>query len=235
MDRRDSIRERSASSAMARSKRDLRLRKTVETAPGHKPAWLLKGTYFEACSCETVCPCIFQSAPSHGDCSVIYAWQIDAGTFGATDISGFNIALAAYAGGHMQKVKWRAALYIDERANKEQRHALETIFTGKAGGFLETLTCFFERFSGVKFVAIHYLLDGKKRAVSIPNILDASIHAIKGQNDDDTVVSGHPLSLAPGNPFIVAQSDGVHLEDYEWKWSFSGRAARYSPFQYQSV
>ncbi|HVX36767.1 MAG TPA: DUF1326 domain-containing protein [Hyphomicrobium sp.] len=205
------------------------------TLIGLSQGWSLKGTYFEACSCETVCPCIFQSPPSHGDCAVLYAWQINDGVFGATSLSGLNVALAAYAGGHMQKVKWLAALYIDERANAEQRHALETIYTGKAGGFPAALVSFFEKFSGVKYVPIDYRLEGKNRAVDIPGILEAKIHAIKGQNDGDTVVSGHPLGLAPGNPLIVATSDKVRLTDYEWNWSFSGRAGGYSPFQYQSA
>ena len=207
----------------------------AETPVDANPAWSLKGTYFEACSCETVCPCIFQSPPSHGDCCVLYAWRVEDGAYSTTNLSGLNVALAAYAGGHMQKVKWLAALYIDERANADQRRALETIFTGKAGGFPAALMSFFERFSGVKYVSIDYRLDGKNRAVSIPGILDASIHAIKGQNDGDTIVSGHPLGLAPGNPLIVAQSDKVHLRDYQWNWNFSGRAGGYSPYQYQSA
>lgn len=195
----------------------------------------MNGTYFEACSCETVCPCIFESPPSHGDCSVLYAWRIDEGVFHGVNLSGFNVALAAFAGGHMQKVKWLAALYIDERADADQRHALETIFTGKAGGFPEALVSFFEKFSGVKYVPIDYRFAGKSRAVRIPGILEAKIHAIKGQHNGDAVVSGHPLGLAPGNPLIVAKSDEVRLTDYELNWSFSGRAGGYSPFQYQSA
>lgn len=235
MNRRDTTGRASTSSAMTASPGQLRPANAAKTPPDQKPMWSLNGTYFEACNCEIVCPCIFQSAPSHGDCSVLYAWQVDDGAFGATDLSGFNIALAAYAGGHMQEVKWFGALYIDERANGDQRHALEMIFTGRAGGFPETLASFFERFNGVKFVAIDYRLVGKKRMISIPDILDVSIHAISGQNNGDTVVVGHPLSLAPGNPFIVAKSDRVHLNDYEWSWNFSGRAGGYSAFQYEGV
>src|SRR6185437_16355896 len=77
----------------------------AETSSSRKPSWSLKGTYFEACSCETVCPCIFKSPPSHGDCAVLYAWRVNDGAFDAVDLSGLNVALAAYAGGHMEKVK----------------------------------------------------------------------------------------------------------------------------------
>ena len=83
--------------------------------------WRLEGSYFEACSCEVVCPYIFESPPSHGDCSVLYAWHIDSGHSNGASLDGLNVAPAAYAGGHMQHVKWRASLYLDERATEPQR------------------------------------------------------------------------------------------------------------------
>ncbi|MFA5900096.1 MAG: DUF1326 domain-containing protein [Hyphomicrobium sp.] len=208
----------------------------AEPTHGGAPAdWSLSGTYFEACSCETVCPCIFESAPSHGTCSVLYAWHIGHGVDGATSLDGLNVALAAYADGHMQKVKWLAALYIDDRATAEQYAALEKIFTGKAGGHPAALAGFFSRFLGVKSVPIDYQLDGRKRSVFIPGIMRAMVEAISGQAGDDAVVTGHPLGLAPGNPLVVARNEQVTLTDYDWNWKFSGRAAGYSPFQYRSA
>lgn len=200
----------------------------------HGDSWKLSGAYFEACSCEVVCPCIFQSAPSHGDCSVLYTWHIDQGQSGDVSLDGLNVALAAYADGHMQKVKWKAALYIDERATPEQFAQLKRIFTGEAGGFPAALVGFFDGFLGVKQAPIVYMASGKTRSVDIPGIMQAKVHAIEGQAGGDTVVSGHPLGLAPGNPLIVAISDDVTLTDYEWNWKFSGRSGGYSPFQYQS-
>lgn len=207
----------------------------AESATARGDGWKLAGTYFEACSCEVVCPCIFQSAPSHGDCAVVYAWNIREGSDGTTALDGLNVALAAFADGHMQKVKWLAALYIDGRATPAQLASLKRIFTGKAGGHPAALAGFFEKFIGVKSAPIRYELDGKKRAVEIPGILKASIHAIPGQAGGDAVVTGHPLGLAPGQPLVVAQSDRVTLTDYDWKWKFSGRAGGYSPFLYQST
>jgi hypothetical protein len=207
----------------------------AEPATARGDGWKLAGTYFEACSCEVVCPCIFQSAPSHGDCAVVYAWNIRDGSDGTTVLDDLNVALAAFADGHMQKVKWLAALYIDDRASAAQLASLKRIFTGKAGGHPAALAGFFEKFVGVKSAPILYELNGKKRAVAIPGILSAAIHAIAGQAGADAVVTGHPLGLAPGEPLVVAQSDGVSLTDYEWNWKFSGRAGGYSPFTYQST
>ncbi|MEE8334606.1 MAG: DUF1326 domain-containing protein, partial [Alphaproteobacteria bacterium] len=44
--------------------------------------WSLKGTYFESCNCDAACPCVFLSAPTDGDCTVLIGWHIDQGNDG---------------------------------------------------------------------------------------------------------------------------------------------------------
>ena len=43
--------------------------------------WKLDGMYFEACNCDAACPCVFLSAPTTGECTVIIGWHIEDGTF----------------------------------------------------------------------------------------------------------------------------------------------------------
>jgi hypothetical protein len=132
----------------------------------------------------------------------------------------------------MQQVKWLAALYIDDRAAPVQFAALEEIFTGKAGGHPSVLAGFFERFLGVKSAPITYEAKGRKRVVRIPSFVAADIEAIAGQEGHETIVTGHPLCLAPGEPFVVAKSQSVELTDYDWSWRFGGSAGGYSAFTY---
>jgi hypothetical protein len=94
----------------------------------------IEGDYFEARNCEVACSCVFPSAPTYGECTVFLAYHIDKGKFDGTRLEGLNAALAAYALGHMLKVKWKLALYLDSAANKAQADALGRIFGGKAGG-----------------------------------------------------------------------------------------------------
>jgi hypothetical protein len=90
--------------------------------------WTAAGNYFETCNCETACPCVFLSPPTTGKCTVLIAWYIDAGRFGAIPLDGLNVALAVDSPGPMTQVKWSAALYLDSRATPEQRDALMRIF-----------------------------------------------------------------------------------------------------------
>ena len=39
----------------------------------------------------------------------------------------------------MLEVKWKVALYVDERANQDQRDALTQIFSGQASGHLASV------------------------------------------------------------------------------------------------
>jgi len=168
----------------------------------NQPNWNLSGSYFEACSCEVVCPCIFESAPSHGDCSVLYAWHIENGQSSGTVLDGLNVALAAYAGGHMQQVKWLGLLYLDERATEVQRAALESIFTGKSGGHPAVLVGFFERFVGIKAVPIEYRAQGKERALRIPGLITADVAAIAGQQDVLPPSKAIPSASRPTSPSL---------------------------------
>ncbi|MEM7020998.1 MAG: DUF1326 domain-containing protein [Pseudomonadota bacterium] len=94
-------------------------------------SWQLKGTYFESCNCEAACPCVFLSPPTEEECTVLVAWHIDQGTDGDTSLDGLDVAMAIHAPGHMMHAKWRAALYLDERAEDAQQQALTRSFAGQ--------------------------------------------------------------------------------------------------------
>jgi hypothetical protein len=74
------------------------------------------------------------SPPATGECTVLIAWHIDTGRFGAIPPDGLNVALAVDSPGPMTQVKWSAAIYLDSRATHEQRDALTRIFSGQTGG-----------------------------------------------------------------------------------------------------
>jgi len=196
-------------------------------------SWNLRGTYFEACSCNVACPCVFLSPPSEGECRALVAWHVDQGQDGEVDLTGLNVAMAIHSPGHMMQTKWRAALYLDARANDAQKQALTRIFAGQAGGHPATLASFVGDVLGVASVGIDYRAQGKKRSLSIPGIADAEIEAIEGQGGGDVTISGHPLAVAQGEPAVVARSSRLDYGDHAMSWAISDRNGFYSPFAYQ--
>jgi hypothetical protein len=196
--------------------------------------WTLEGTYFETCNCETACPCVFLSPPTEGDCTVLLAWHVDKGRCGDLSLDGLNVALAVHSPGHMAEVKWKAALYLDERASGEQKQALTRIFGGQAGGHLGRIAQHIGEVLGVRSVPIEYRADGRRRSVRVGEVADATIQAIDGPQGDVTI-AGHPLAISPGFPAVASRSEKLRYEDHGYHWEISKRNGFYSPFRYTNA
>jgi len=172
------------------------------------------------------------SAPTEEECTVLVAWHIDKGSFGGTNLDGFNVMMAIHSPGHMLHAKWNVALYLDERADAPQQQMLTQIFGGQVGGVPGVLAGFVGKVLGVKSAPIEYHAEGKQRSVSIPSIAAAEIEALVGQNKADVTVSNHPVAVAPGFPVVVSRSKNMSYQDHGYQWTISGKNGFYSPFAY---
>jgi len=197
-------------------------------------SWKVDGTYFEACNCAAACPCVFLSAPTEGKCTVLLAWHIDKGNFGAVQLNGLNVALLATAPGHMMQTKWKVALYLDEKASGEQQEALGAIFSGQAGGHLAALGPLIGEVMGVKPVPIEFSANGKERHLRIPHIAEADIEALEGQGGALVTIENHPFTPVPGQPAVVATSKKLKITDHGIALDISGKNGFYSAFAYGS-
>jgi hypothetical protein len=195
--------------------------------------WKIDGTYFESCNCDAVCPCIFTSAPTTGECTALVAWHIDEGSHGDLSLGGLNVALAAYSPGHMLETPWKVALYLDENASVAQQEALTAIFGGQAGGHMAALSPLIGEVLGVKSASIDYQANGRKRSMQIEGLAEMAIEGIPGQGDADATVSNHPVAIVPNFPGVVAKSQKMSYQDYGYSWELSGKNGLYSPFSYQ--
>ena len=195
--------------------------------------WEVSGTYFETCNCDAACPCVFLSPPTTGDCTVLIGWHIDQGQFGETPLQGLNVVMVVHSPGNMVEVKWQVALYLDERADEQQRDALTRIFSGQAGGHPAVLAGHVGEILGVKSVGIDYLAEGKRRRLRIPDIAEAEIEGLSGQNEAAVTINNHPLAISPGFPATVARSQRLAYADHGVSLEISGKNGFYSPFTYR--
>jgi hypothetical protein len=195
--------------------------------------WSLKGTYFESCNCETACPCLFLSPPTQGDCTVLLGWHIDKGSDDKVDLSGLNVAFAVYSPGKMDVVKWKVAVYVDDRATAEQEQSLVKIFGGQAGGHPERLATHVDKILGVSKAPIDFKMTGKSFQLKVGSVAEVEIEAITGQNGGDVMVEGHPLAIAPGYAGRLARSKKLEYHDHGFNWSLTNRNGISSPFEYK--
>src|SRR5262245_25783902 len=103
------------------------------------PDWELAGSYLEACNCDPICPCRTIGGraggrPTHGICLGALSWIIEAGSADGLDLSGLSVVLASRYDDDEPGSPWSFHLYLDERADDEQRDMLRRIFTGELGG-----------------------------------------------------------------------------------------------------
>ncbi len=106
-------------------------------------SWRIRGSYFESCNCDPICPCrridgVPGGRSTHGVCRGVLSWLIDEGAADGVDLGGQPVALALTYSDDEEGSPWTWILYLDSRAADDQRNALERIFTGRLGGDAET-------------------------------------------------------------------------------------------------
>src|SRR5438105_5864916 len=193
--------------------------------------WQIAGDYFENCNCKVVCPCLLSpnqpltSRPTEGACEVAFAFHINGGSYGNVSLDGLNVAMIARTPGPMAEGNWSVALYLDERANEQQRQALQAIFTGSVGGPVAALAPLISTVLGVKTVPITFHKEGKRRSVEITSVMQVSVHALPSLNPDEEIwaKTGHPF--APNNLAMAVGEEKSTWMDYGMRWDNYGKNA----------
>ena len=96
--------------------------------------WELKGQVLISCNCDWGCPCNFNAPPTTGKCEGGWTWHVDRGFSDATRLDDLYFSVYANWPGAIHEGNGEALILIDERANTEQREALEGMLGGTIGG-----------------------------------------------------------------------------------------------------
>lgn len=195
--------------------------------------WNVNGTYFEACTCDSPCPCPFLGAPTEGSCTALVAWHVDDGMYGETRLDGLNAVLAAYSPGTMLDGNWKVALYVDERADEQQADAMQKIFSGAAGGLPGALQPLISEVLGVRKVPIDYRAEGRKRSLNIPGIAAVDIEALAGQGGREITIGNPAFAPVQGVELVAGKSESARFQDHGIGFDVSDKNGFYAPFSYQ--
>jgi hypothetical protein len=170
------------------------------------PAWHARGLMFENCSCQLVCPghMHFSNACTHERCVGYWAIRIDEGQFGEVPLSGLKAFIAFDSPQHMIEGNWTEVVIIDEAATSEQRVALETILTGRAGGSWGLLAKFVSRWLETRFLPIEFSEEDATKRARIPGLLETSITQIKGRDRSQPVTFENIFNQIHGSSQVIA-------------------------------
>jgi hypothetical protein len=205
---------------------------TKLAVPEHQ-TYYVNGHYFESCNCLGVCPCLLLDPPTEGYCEAFPSWQIEQGRLGDTVLDGLNVAIWLRTPGALTEGNWRIAMYIDERATPEQHKAIEELWGGKHGGYLEVIASLVSDVLGVRSAKIDWKEDDNgHRVMTVEGVGGVDIQAIEGMEGQDVVLSGMPLAVAPPFAVTVARSNSWTFNDHGLKSSWSRTSGLSSPFSY---
>jgi hypothetical protein len=197
--------------------------------------WQISGTYFESCNCEAICPCrridgVPGGRSTHGLCAGVLSWLIDEGHVDEVDLAGQPVALAMRYSDEEPGSPWTWILYLDDRANEEQRRALEGIFTGQLGGDAAEHFPWAWKESelvGVRIVGIDVDHTRRRQRLRIRDRVSVSVRdRYSGDEVVTCVIPGHDRY---GEELVA---DQLRVEDGPLELSYRGTCGYGSTFRY---
>jgi len=201
-------------------------------------AWQLRGEYLENCNCDILCPCITSSLQGPADnerCLVPLAMHIVEGDSDGVRLDGLNAVLVVDSPAVMGAGGWRVAIYLDERADEQQRAALGAVLSGAQGGPPEMLAGLIGELLGVKFVPISFSFDGDRKRVEVPGIMEFEVEGLHSPNTTavmEIVNVFHPM----GSNLPIARSIIGWYRDPDYGLSFdnTGKNGHFREFAWQA-
>jgi hypothetical protein len=198
-------------------------------------SWRIRGTYFESCNCEAICPCrridgVAGGRSTHGVCMGVLSWLIDAGSADGVDLAGLPVAVASRYSDDEPGSPWTWILYLDRRASAEQRSRLEDIFTGRSGG--DALGHFPWAWKPSRLIAVRPVdIDvdhaARRQWLRIRNRISVRIRdRYAGDPSVTCVIPGHDRS---GEELVANE---LLVEDGELSFSYAGVCGYASTFDY---
>jgi hypothetical protein len=143
-------------------------------------AWKLSGSYFEACSCDVICPCTasLSFGATRDRCKVVLVFNVKDGDVDGTDVSGLTVAAVGDTPKVMSDGNWRLGVVIDAAASDEQAEKLGGVFSGALGGPMEALGPLVGENLGVERLPIEVHEDGLKHSIRVGDDIDFEIEDI---------------------------------------------------------
>jgi hypothetical protein len=143
-------------------------------------AWSIKGSYFETCSCELMCPCnlSFDHGATYDFCRVTLVFHVKEGEVEGTDVGGVKLVVIADTPKVMTDGNWRLGMFVDESASDDQVAKITAVFGGQLGGPMAALAPLIGEMLGVERATIEIVEDGLNHSVRIGDQIDFEVKDI---------------------------------------------------------
>lgn len=191
----------------------------VLSAPKELTKWKITGQLEEACSCNAACPCWFDSKPTRMTCGGSQVLFIQKGNYGKVKLDG--LAIANYAESPEDRTmmdsfgKWKFSTnYIDEKANPEQRKALEAIAaivlpSNNASANFRTA-----------YVPITRKIEGKDHIITIGTVATFTGHLVEGGLGGSSKITDPPGADPIHHQYTQGKTTKLTYTDSDQSWDW---------------
>jgi hypothetical protein len=185
--------------------------------------WSFEADFIQACSCDYGCPCEFSAPPTRGFCEGTGVWRIIKGNYGEVSLDGLAAAFVARWPKAIHEGNGTLTLIIGEHANAQQREALLTICSGRAGGLpYEILATTFTKVLDPIFLPIEFNLAGRNTSARIGDVLSIALEPIKNPvtGEPETVRVEHETGFVFKNAEAVSAKEcRANVPGLSFGWS----------------
>ena len=197
------------------------------------PAWSIEGEYFEGCTCNPGCPCLFGSEPTHNKtCKISGVFHIQKGTYGQYTLDGQTVIGITDLTASADK-NWIVFYINDKTASAVQKNALLDIFQNHVFGFAHVPP---ERIT-VRYVPIQIESSTWHKKAVVANNLILDIEMLHGAGDP-----GKPTQIINKNFPIWAREFDLTLDmgkavahrfaEGKQAWNYDGRSGFATKFSF---
>jgi hypothetical protein len=197
-------------------------------------AWQLRGTYFENCSCDMVCPCTTSGLTMPADyerCRVVLVFNVESGTVDDVDVSGLTVGVLADTPPVMSDGNWRVGVFLDDSASPEQSEKLGAVFAGQVGGPMAMLSPLIGEMLGIETVPIQYSNDGRRHRVTIGDAVDIEIEDFVPPLNPGGEVEKLTGMFHPANSTLtIARATSARVDAFGLQFDNTGKNGHSAPF-----
>ena len=150
-------------------------------------------------------------------------------------LDGLNAVLVVDSPAVMGAGGWRVAVYLDERADDQQRAALGAVLSGAQGGQADLAGLVGEQL-GVKFVPISFSsFAGDRKRVEVPGIMEFEVEGLHSPNSTAVMEIVNVFRPMGSNLPIARRVTGWYRDpDYGLAFDNTGKNGHFRDFAWQA-
>ena len=207
------------------------------------PQWHVAGDWFDVCSCDIACPCIFGQPPTNNVCQCVLAYRIREGYFGDVTLADLKLVLVATFEGNLwasQATGFKLGLFVDSRANPRQQEALQMVFSGQAGGTPARISAIWgpPEVVGMEVVPIDFEVasDLAFWRAEVPGKVLARAEALTGPMTPPgqrvQLLNAPGSEVGPGQVATWGKATTHRVDALGLKWEADGKSSKHIPFDW---